>query len=129
MNNKAIFSGILCGLFSITGMLFGMNPTKLENARVLELGCATGNNLIPIAAQYPKSECVGVDLSKVQIEQGQEIVKDLGLKNIKLYDIMAASQVFGRGIGSKKFKLIIDFKSFKNSFKSCRINSIRPSTA
>jgi DNA ligase (NAD+) len=31
-----------------------------------------------------------------------------GLTNRKLYDVMAASQVFGRGIGSKKFKLIID---------------------
>ena len=31
-----------------------------------------------------------------------------GLTNLKLYDIMGASQVFGRGIGTKKFKLIID---------------------
>jgi DNA ligase (NAD+) len=33
---------------------------------------------------------------------------DEGLTNRNLYDIMAASQVFGRGIASKKFKLIID---------------------
>ena len=31
-----------------------------------------------------------------------------GLSNQKLHDIMSASQVFGRGIGTKKFKLIID---------------------
>lgn len=33
---------------------------------------------------------------------------ETGLTNRKLCDIMAASQVFGRGIGSKKFKLITD---------------------
>lgn len=33
---------------------------------------------------------------------------DEGLKNRKIYDIMGASQIFGRGIGTKKFKLIID---------------------
>jgi NAD-dependent DNA ligase len=31
-----------------------------------------------------------------------------GLTNINLYDLMAASQIFGRGIGSKKFKLITE---------------------
>ena len=31
-----------------------------------------------------------------------------GLENRKLYEIMAASQIFGRGIGLKKFKLITD---------------------
>jgi NAD-dependent DNA ligase len=33
---------------------------------------------------------------------------DDGLTNRKIYDIMAASQIFGRGIGSRKFKSIID---------------------
>jgi NAD-dependent DNA ligase len=33
---------------------------------------------------------------------------ELGLTNRKIYDIMNASQIFGRGIGSKKIKLIID---------------------
>ena len=31
-----------------------------------------------------------------------------GIKNRNIYDLMAASQIFGRGIGAKKFKLIID---------------------
>ena len=33
---------------------------------------------------------------------------DEGLTNRKMYDIMGASQIFGRGIGTRKFKLIID---------------------
>ncbi len=66
------------------GVLFGMNPPPLENARVLELGCAAGGNLIPTAVTYPKSHCVGIDLSKVQIDQGVEFIKKMGLKNVEL---------------------------------------------
>ena len=33
---------------------------------------------------------------------------DEGLTNSKMHDIMGASQIFGRGIGPKKFKLILD---------------------
>ncbi|MFM8930594.1 MAG: hypothetical protein ACKOS8_01795, partial [Gemmataceae bacterium] len=36
--------------------LFGMNPTPPSNARVLELGCASGGNLIPLAIRYPGME-------------------------------------------------------------------------
>jgi DNA ligase (NAD+) len=53
------------------------------------------------------------DLEKIE-GLGKTIVDKLyqsinnGLENRKLWDIMAASQIFGRGIGAKKFKLIID---------------------
>lgn len=66
------------------GMLFGMTPPSLETARVLELGCAEGGNLIPHALNYPKASFVGVDLSKVQIDTGLENVKTLGLTNVEL---------------------------------------------
>jgi DNA ligase (NAD+) len=42
-----------------------------------------------------------------------------GLTNRELYDIMAASQVFGRGIASKKFKLITDvYPNIMDIYKS-----------
>jgi len=66
------------------GTLFGMNPPKIETARVLELGCAEGGNIIPHAVHYPKGEYIGIDLSKVQIEAGQKHIKELRLKNIEL---------------------------------------------
>lgn len=69
------------------GLLFGMTPPKLETARILELGCAAGGNIIPLAMAYPKSECIGVDLSKVQIEIAKKQVADLGLKNIDFRNI------------------------------------------
>ncbi|MGC0372206.1 MAG: hypothetical protein DGJ47_000914 [Rickettsiaceae bacterium] len=66
------------------GTLFGMTPPDIENAKVLELGCASGGNLIPHAIKYPKGKFVGVDLSENQIKEGQEHIKNLGLKNIEL---------------------------------------------
>ncbi|MDX1923811.1 MAG: methyltransferase regulatory domain-containing protein [Rickettsiaceae bacterium] len=66
------------------GVLFGMNPPALAKARVLELGCSSGGNLMPFAHSYPHSECVGVDLSNVQIEEGKTLTNKLGIKNLEL---------------------------------------------
>jgi methyltransferase-like protein/cyclopropane fatty-acyl-phospholipid synthase-like methyltransferase len=69
---------------SVLGVLFGMQPTPPDRCRVLELGCAGGGNLVPMAAVLPESRFVGVDLSSVQIADGQRLVEALGLKNIEL---------------------------------------------
>jgi methyltransferase-like protein/cyclopropane fatty-acyl-phospholipid synthase-like methyltransferase len=79
------------------GVLFGMMPVPLETARILELGCAAGNNILPLALDYPKAKIVGVDLSKVQIDQANKQVSDLKLKNIEFRhcSIMDIDQEFG----------------------------------
>lgn len=64
--------------------LFGLDAPDIRTARVLELGCAAGGNLIPFAALWPQSRCVGVDLSARQIADGQAIVSELGLTNCDL---------------------------------------------
>ncbi|WP_375332476.1 MULTISPECIES: methyltransferase regulatory domain-containing protein [unclassified Candidatus Tisiphia] len=66
------------------GLLFNMKPPAIETARILELGCAEGANIIDFAESYPKSYSLGIDLSNVQIVNGMEIIKSLGLKNIEL---------------------------------------------
>ena len=66
------------------GRLFGLQPHDLANSRVLELGCAGGGNLIPMALTMPDAEFVGVDLSAVQVAQGQKLIADLRLTNIRL---------------------------------------------
>ena len=65
--------------------LFGANPPDWRRARVLELGCAGGGNLIPMAARWPKAQFVGIDLSPVQIAKAQGIVDRLGLDNIAFH--------------------------------------------
>lgn len=64
--------------------LYGVDAVPVARARVLELGCAAGGNLLPFALAYPEARATGVDLSSVQIQQGQQIVQDLGIKNLDL---------------------------------------------
>lgn len=71
-------------LLFTTAKLFGLSPKPINKARILELGCAAGGNLIPVAYNYPNSQCLGIDLSQVEINDGVEQIKDLGLKNIEL---------------------------------------------
>src|SRR5262249_17557113 len=52
--------------------------------RVLELGCAGGGNLIPMALTLPASRLIGVDLSARQIADGQKLAAELALDNIHL---------------------------------------------
>jgi methyltransferase-like protein/trans-aconitate methyltransferase len=66
------------------GKLFGMNPPDVKTARVLELGCAAGGNLLCFASSFPKSKTIGVDLSKVQVAEGVKDITELKLKNIEL---------------------------------------------
>ncbi|MCC6197672.1 MAG: class I SAM-dependent methyltransferase [Burkholderiales bacterium] len=78
--------------------LFGMRPASITNARVLELGCASGGNLIPIATQLPGSRFVGIDLSARQIADGTAVISGLGLANIELrqMDIAAVDASLGK---------------------------------
>ena len=61
-----------------------LRPVAPDRARILEIGCASGGNLIPIAQQCPGAECIGVDLSDRQIADGQQRIDALGLDNIQL---------------------------------------------
>ena len=45
------------------GTLFGVATPDFRSARVLELGCASGSNLIPLAFQYPDGNYIGIDSS------------------------------------------------------------------
>ncbi len=67
--------------------LRGMNPAPVERCRVLELGCASGGNLIPMAYGLPDSKFVGIDLAAGQIAEGQAVVAALGLENITLHNL------------------------------------------
>ncbi len=64
--------------------LFGMQAPDVDSARVLELGCAAGGNLIPMAVAIPSAKFVGIDLSKRQLNDGWKLIEELGLKNIDL---------------------------------------------
>lgn len=65
-------------------LLLGVPAPPVESCRVLELGCARGGNLIPMAQDLPGSQFMGIDYSQRQIEEGRSIIEALSLDNIQL---------------------------------------------
>jgi methyltransferase-like protein/SAM-dependent methyltransferase len=78
--------------------ILGLEPPALEGCRVLELGCAAGNNLIPMAMSLPGSTFLGIDLSERQIAEGKAAIDAMGLKNLELRreNILNISADYGR---------------------------------
>jgi SAM-dependent methyltransferase len=69
---------------AVLGRMFGMQPASPDKCRVLEMGCGSGGNLIPLADHFPDSTFWGVDLAPTAIEMGRKRIDALGLKNIQL---------------------------------------------
>ena len=72
------------GALETLALLHGVPAPRADRARVLELGCASGGNLIPMAYRYPDALFVGIDLAPAQIARGNIEVQALGLRNITL---------------------------------------------
>lgn len=65
-------------------ILFGLTPAPPQACRVLEIACADGGNIIPMACDLPDSAFLGFDLAPGVIENGQRQIADLGLSNVRL---------------------------------------------
>ncbi|WP_118810242.1 class I SAM-dependent methyltransferase [Neisseria lactamica] len=78
--------------------LMGLQPAPAANAKVLELGCSMGGNIITQALYYPDAEFVGIDLSGRQVAQGNAIIEKMGLENVRLEekDILTVDESFGK---------------------------------
>jgi len=67
---------------TVLGQVFGLQAPAVETCRVLELGCAEGGNIIPMASSLPNAQFIGVDLSAAQTARGIKNITELGLTNI-----------------------------------------------
>jgi SAM-dependent methyltransferase len=78
--------------------LFGLEPRDITRARVLEIGCCDGGNIIPMAMALPQSQFVGIDLTASDIAFATETVTALGLTNASfhVYDLMDLPGPFGQ---------------------------------
>lgn len=59
-------------------------PPAVAGARILELGCGRGGNLLPMAAGLPQATLVGVDGSARQIADARAAVAEASLSNVTL---------------------------------------------
>jgi SAM-dependent methyltransferase len=69
---------------AVTSLLHGGPAPPLRDARVLEIGCGDGANLLPLAYHRPECRFVGVDASRMQIEDARTSAQRLGLANTDL---------------------------------------------
>jgi SAM-dependent methyltransferase len=67
----------------VVGRLHGLPPAKPDIARVLEVGCGTGGNLLPMAATLPLGRFMGIDLSERKIEIAQAGARAGDLNNVE----------------------------------------------
>lgn len=77
--------------------LHGGDPVPFQSARILEVGCGDGGNIINLALTAPGAAVVGFDLARTPVAAGQAVADALGLKNLSLMalDILDAPDVLG----------------------------------
>jgi len=77
--------------------LLGMQPAAPSNARVLELGCGTGANLLPLALEFPAATIVACDLAATAIADAKDMAAALGIANLELHhtDLRAVDERWG----------------------------------
>jgi S-adenosylmethionine-diacylgycerolhomoserine-N-methlytransferase len=51
-----------------------------DGARVLEIGCGTGRNLIMLARKYPGASCFGIDVSTEMLNSAMHAISRAGLQ-------------------------------------------------
>lgn len=72
------------GHLAATARLFGLDPPDVGSARVLELGGASGGNLIPFAASHPGATCKVIDIGPRQVAEGRARAQAMGLANFTI---------------------------------------------
>lgn len=82
-----VFSQTHPNRMATVGKLLGMEPPPIDQCRVLELGCAGGANLLPMAYEFPQSTFVGIDLAHTHIEAAIANRDALGLENLHFYEM------------------------------------------
>lgn len=81
--SNTLFTQTFPDSFATIARLNGLRSPDVETARVLELGCGKGLNLISQAYSLPNAEFIGIDLAPKHIDYANRGVKELGLKNIE----------------------------------------------
>ena len=68
---------------STLGSLCGLGISNVKTARVLEIGCSTGANLLPMACAFPDADFTGIDIASAQIDRANQDIATLNLANIR----------------------------------------------
>jgi SAM-dependent methyltransferase len=69
-------------LVAVAARLGGLVVRPPWRARILEIGCAGGHHLIPLARRWPGSQCHGVDVSATAVATAVRRAAESGTRNV-----------------------------------------------
>lgn len=67
---------------AVAALFGGLEVAAPRRARILEIGCCSGHNLIPLAMRWPESEFTGIDLAERSIEEARGRAALAGVTNV-----------------------------------------------
>lgn len=71
---------------TVAAKLAGLTTPDPSGSTILEIGCATGHNLLPLAARWPNSRFIGIDLSSTAIRTARETAGAANITNIEFLE-------------------------------------------
>ncbi len=69
-------------LTAVAARMAGLRTPHPASARILEIGCASGHNLLPLAMRWPESRFTGFDLSGSAIRTATTRAEEAGITNV-----------------------------------------------
>ncbi len=70
---------------AVAARMGGLEMPHPRRARILEIGCCSGHNLLPLAKRWPESRFVGIDLAERSIDEARERGALAGIANVNFH--------------------------------------------
>ena len=67
---------------SVAALFGGLRPPHPSTARILEIGCASGHNLLPLGVRWPGASFTGVDISHEAVASASRRAREAGIANV-----------------------------------------------
>ncbi|HVJ46701.1 MAG TPA: class I SAM-dependent methyltransferase [Luteolibacter sp.] len=68
---------------AVAARFAGLASPDPSRSSILEIGCASGHNLLPLAARWPEARCVGTDIADEAVATANRRAEEAGISNAR----------------------------------------------